>query len=123
MGSIFFVLKCLVFTVVLVILMQIRIGGTTLEEKALHWTHNSSVMQPIQQVADGSVKALREGWKKTYQWISAPFSNWGGKEWPGQRSLKVNWERSEKVIAEQAKKAKEKAKEQLSRLSSEDETE
>ena len=107
---------------VLIVLMQIRIAGTTLEEKALHWTHNSSVIQPIQQVADGTVKALRQGSQKINQWLSAPFSNWGGKEWPGQRSLKVNWERSEKAISEQAKKAKEKAKEQLSRLSEEDES-
>ncbi len=110
MGSIFFVLKCLLLTVVLVVLMQIRIGGTTLEEKA--------PSLDTQFICDSTHSAgrrwLREGFapglENRLPMDFSPVFKMGWQRVASERSLKVNWERSEKVISEQAKKAKEKAK-------------
>jgi hypothetical protein len=63
-GDLFFVIKSFLFTIVVVVLLQIRIGSMTLENHALKWIHNSSVVENLQGVAAGAVKAAHEATHK-----------------------------------------------------------
>ncbi len=57
MADIVFVLKCLLVTVVVVVLLQIRVGQRTVEGHAMTWLHHSTVSHHLQDVAEGAVKA------------------------------------------------------------------
>lgn len=61
MGEFFFVLKCLVATAVLVTVMQIKINGRTMESHATRWIHHSETVQHLQDIAEGAVKAGKNG--------------------------------------------------------------
>jgi hypothetical protein len=56
---IFFV-KTFAITIGLVALMQIKAGNETLETKATAWIRSSAVTEPMQSVATGGAKALRD---------------------------------------------------------------
>lgn len=59
MSEAIFVLKCLVFTAILVVFMQLKVGGATIEKRAYGWLQHSTVSQYVQSVAAGGVMALR----------------------------------------------------------------
>jgi hypothetical protein len=59
MSELFFVLKCLVFTAVLVVFMQIKVGGQSMESHAYHWLQKSNVSMYVQSVAAGGAMAIR----------------------------------------------------------------
>jgi hypothetical protein len=59
MSELIFVIKSLVITVVLVILMQVKVGNASIEDYSQHWLTRSSVSIYIQSVAAGGALALR----------------------------------------------------------------
>lgn len=61
MADFMFVLKCLVVTIAIVVLCQIRVGQRTIEGHALGWLHRSAVSQTLQDVAEGAVKVGKRG--------------------------------------------------------------
>lgn len=61
MGDFFFVVKCFIATVVIVVLLQIKIGGRTLESQTVNWIHRSGFAHQLQDVAEGAVKAGTAG--------------------------------------------------------------
>ena len=61
MAEFIFVLKCLVVTIAILVLCQIRIGQRTIEGHALTWLHRSAVSQTLQDVAEGAVKVGKRG--------------------------------------------------------------
>lgn len=54
-----FVVKCLVFTMLFVVLMQVKVGRTSIENYSFHWLRTSTVSQYIQSAAAGGAMALR----------------------------------------------------------------
>lgn len=54
-----FVLKCFLFTALLVVLMQVKVGGASIEAYSFHWLRKSTVSQYIQSVAAGGAMAIR----------------------------------------------------------------
>ncbi len=60
MGDLIFVLKCLIVTVAIVVLLQIRIGQRTVEGHAMTWIHHSPISHHLQDVAEGAVKVGTE---------------------------------------------------------------
>lgn len=69
----FFMLKCLIGTVIIVMMMQIRVGEETLEEHANEMIHQSQVFMPLQNVADSVARMTSQAWKwcKTQVWNGA----------------------------------------------------
>lgn len=115
MGDIFFFLKMLVFTVVFILMMQIKIGPTTVEQKALHWIHTTSVMKPVHEVAQGGVIAIKSLWKDIVGSIDSNVKRtFNSDSVPGKRSLGIELKRSQAYLKEAAAKAKEKAKDVVS---------
>lgn len=56
MEEVKFVFKCLLVTVVLVVLAQIRVGNHTIEGHMMAWIHRSPISHTLQDVAEGAVK-------------------------------------------------------------------
>lgn len=109
MGDFLFVLKTLVITIVLVLLMQIKIGTATIEQHSLAWIQNSAITDTLRSVAQGAVKATVQG----YRWMSSAFDTNVGKRFskenePGSR-LSIKLHRSEAYEREQDKKARARA--------------
>ncbi len=59
MSEFLFVLKCLVATAVLVVFMQLKVGGASIESYTFNWLRRSTVSQYIQSVAAGGIMAAK----------------------------------------------------------------
>jgi len=70
MDALKFVLKCFFFTALLVVLMQIKVGGNTVENHSFRWLQKSGVSQYIQSVAAGGAMALRQGFTSTKHMVT-----------------------------------------------------
>ncbi len=57
-------MRSLAFTFFIIIILQIRIGPMTLEERAFHWAQNSSVVKPIQMAAESGVHLIQQSWNR-----------------------------------------------------------
>lgn len=108
MGDLFFFAKMIVITVVVVVLMQIKIGDSTLEYKFLNWVHTSTALEPMQQAAQGAVAVVREVWKKVTDRFSDNVTKTFDKaNQPGSR-LNITLKRSQEYLQQQAEKARQK---------------
>jgi hypothetical protein len=103
MGDLIFIIKMMVFTVIITLIMQIKVGPTTLENKAIDFTHKSQLALNLQKVAEGAIQFLADQTSKVTSNINIPFfAKKVAKEKPGQRlkskieeikaSLKEGWE-------------------------------
>ncbi|UOF00308.1 hypothetical protein [Bdellovibrio reynosensis] len=54
-----YILKCFCFTALLIVLMQVKVGGTSMEEHSFRWLRSSTVSEYIQSAAAGGAMALR----------------------------------------------------------------
>ena len=59
MDALKFVLKTLIFTMLMVVFMQVKVGGNTIEEYSYRWLKTSSVSQYLQATAAGGAMALK----------------------------------------------------------------
>jgi hypothetical protein len=59
MDELKFVLKCLAFTALLVVLMQVKVRGYSVEAYSFHWLRTSKVSHYMQSVAAGGAMAVR----------------------------------------------------------------
>lgn len=66
-----FVLKCFLFTALLVVLMQIKVGGSSVENHSFRWLQKSGVSQYVQSVAAGGAMALRRGFTATKNMVTS----------------------------------------------------
>ncbi|HEX4923007.1 MAG TPA: hypothetical protein VFV50_02940 [Bdellovibrionales bacterium] len=98
MGEIFFVLKISVVTLVLVFLMQIKLGDDTLENRALFALRDSALAGELQQIGTGGWKELRKTIARLGKSLSSSF---GGKE---DRLSVFGFGRSEAYKEEQERK-------------------
>mgnify|MGYP006908292115 CR=1 FL=1 len=121
MRELFFIFKSLALTIAIVIVFQIKVGETNLEQKTMLWVQSSPLVAPLQEVADGGLKVLRETWKKLFGQINSKFfQSVDSENTPGKRSLGLQLERSRQYLSKQTEKAKQyskqKAEESANRL-------
>ncbi len=90
MKEVFFVLKVLVITFVVVMLMQIRVGQLTLEERASVLIQDSWLTGQVQNVGDGLQKVLGQVTGSLGKKVSAVFKK---EEAPSERNI-IKLERS-----------------------------
>jgi hypothetical protein len=69
MGDFFFVVKCLIATLVLLVFMQIRVGYRTIEQHSVRWIQQSSAVEELRLVAEGAVRAAHVGYEKASAYI------------------------------------------------------
>jgi glycine cleavage system protein P-like pyridoxal-binding family len=73
MGDIFFVIKMMVYTFFVVVLMQVKIGSQTLEERAIDLTHRSQIGQSLQSVAQSGVQIISYQYQKMMGKVDLKF--------------------------------------------------
>ncbi|MCB0389918.1 MAG: hypothetical protein KDD58_01450 [Bdellovibrionales bacterium] len=114
MSELLFIVKSFVLTILIVIFMQVKVGETTIEEKTLMWIESSPIILPLQEVVQGGVKFIREGWQTVFGNLNSKFfSSVNEKNTPGKRDLNLVLERSQNYLRDKAEKLKEKATEKM----------
>lgn len=68
MSEIYFVVKSLIITIVLILCLQVRVAGDTIENHANNWVHSSSAGEYLTQVAEGASLALKMDLRKPMNW-------------------------------------------------------
>lgn len=58
MSEILFVVKTLLITAAVTMLMQVRWGGSSLEDRATHWLQGSATAEWVQGAASGGALAI-----------------------------------------------------------------
>lgn len=59
MEALKFVIKCFVFTMLMIVLMQVKVGNQSIESYSYRWLQSSTVSQYIQSAAAGGAMGLR----------------------------------------------------------------
>ena len=108
MGDIFFFVKMIVMAAFFILVMQIRIGQQTIEERSMVWLKESSMVVPLQEVADGGVVALSKVWDHVVNNTGDLFNS---ENIPGKRTLGIKLERSKAYVREQLDRANAKLEE------------
>ena len=60
MSEVFFCIKTFVLTIAIVMVMQVQVGDRTLENHALAWVQTSPMVTPLNTVAHGAAKMIKE---------------------------------------------------------------
>ncbi len=101
MGEFIFALKTLVFTTILVTLMQFQISGQKIEDMYLNFASNSGLIQNLEQVALGGIELT----KNTYKSVAAHFGVYNANDVEvfeekavGRRSILPEFKRSDSVL-------------------------
>jgi ribosomal protein L12E/L44/L45/RPP1/RPP2 len=95
MSEMFFVLKTLVVTVIVVMLMQIKVGRATLEEHSMRWIRNSDAVETLRYVAEGAVRIAESGAKtlsSSLAWKSGEEAVKTGESVVRSNASKYSWE-------------------------------
>lgn len=75
MADLFFVIKTFLFTVALVVLMQIKVGNTTIEARAHTWIQEAGIHRSLGKVAFGAVTAMKDGAHYVRSWVAGDVDN------------------------------------------------
>lgn len=70
MADFFFVVKTFLLTIALVVVMQIRVGEYTIEDRAQAWIHESEIHHTLGRVAVGAVAVMKDGVDYVQTWIA-----------------------------------------------------
>lgn len=89
--QLWFVIKTLITTLLMVMVLQTRVGQSTMEQHLLGFYYSSSLVVPVQEAVDGGVRAIRVGWKSVVHLISLKDKT-GKSRWP------INFERHPKAL-------------------------
>ena len=99
MADMFFMLRMVVFTFIIVVIMQIKIGPATLEQHSQEWLHSSSMVTSLQGVAEGAVKVLTQGYKSAANALDINISKvFRKEELPGGRLANIGIKTSDAPI-------------------------
>ncbi len=106
-GDAFFIIKMLIFTMVVVVVLQVKVGDYTLEQRSLVFISQSELIKPVSEVAHGGVVAIKNGFSGFVNLFHSKTSKFFNKEnLPGHRSLGLQLKRSQKYIKEKTKEVK-----------------
>lgn len=105
MSDFVFALKMLAFAVVIVVLMQIRVGGESIESRAESFIRTAGPVLVLRDVAEGALLVIHDGWASLMSNINSKYSNKFDKEnLPGERSLSLSLQRSQAYLEEEKQK-------------------
>lgn len=71
MSELFNAIRTVLFSVLVLMLLQVKWDGDTLESHSKNWVYQSQAGEQIQTVASGLVKASRESW----QWLKSQIAS------------------------------------------------
>lgn len=70
MADFLFIVKTFLFTLALVVLMQIKVGDQTIEERSHQWIQQSAIHRTLGKVATGAVTAMKDGAHYVKNWVA-----------------------------------------------------
>ena len=70
MADFFFVIKTFLFTLAIVVLMQIQVGEYTIEERSHAWIQESAIHRTLGKVALGAATVLKDSAQQVQGWIA-----------------------------------------------------
>lgn len=113
MSDLFFVLKMTIMTFIIVIIMQVKFGASTVEQQTMNWVRTSNVVAPLHEVAQGAMVFLRQGFRQLTGSVSSKAGSLLDSEnVPGKRHLRFQMDRSEAFLREQAERLKQQVQDQ-----------
>jgi hypothetical protein len=114
-SDLFFFVRMMVMTVLVVFALQIRVGDQTLEQSSQALITASVNTLDLQKVADGGVRLLRDTWNgvasRVANGVGSVFS---AENRPGERRLIPALERSREYLGQKADEAKEQGRQAIS---------
>jgi hypothetical protein len=103
MTDFLFVIKALLFTFILVFLMQIPVGQITLEERSMLFIQTSGLTQPLREASHGATKLIARAWKSSTVLINSKYRKMVGDEnRPGSRLESLKLSRSPMVTKKES---------------------
>lgn len=113
MGDLFFVIKMCIYTLVIVVLMQVKIGPTTIEQKVIEITHQSQLAGVLQGVAQGAAAFIGDQYKAMRGQVNSQFiEQHSASQIPGER-LKAKVEEIKKSLKKDWVDKKDQIKEKI----------
>ena len=79
--QLWFVVKTFITTLLMVMVLQVRIGQNTVEQHVMRLYYTSAISVPIQDAVDGGVKAIHTGWKSVLNFVKLK-DHTGKSRWP-----------------------------------------
>lgn len=114
MKSFIYFIKMLILTSAVVLVLQIKIGKTTAEEKISFWLRTSNVVQPLRQSAHGALVAVKNVFYKISNQVETGVGEkFDSKIIPGKRQI-VEIKRSASYIGEVKERERQREKAQKS---------
>lgn len=105
MSHLGFVLKVFIATVLVVLIMQIKIGEETVENHAHSFLKTSSILEPLNEVAQGGAALFRSTYKNIIKTFDSLITQkFRSDNSPGKRDI-VEVKRSQKYEKEQELKS------------------
>jgi hypothetical protein len=98
MDEVKFCLKSLAAAILVVFLLQIHVGGQTLEQHAHGWIETSPVAHYLEKVAEGATLAIRNTGKSVSQMTAHAF---GGSDTQRASRMNLDFQRSPAVVKKQ----------------------
>ena len=93
--QLWFAFKTLVTTILMVMVLQTRVGQTTVEQHLLGLYYSTALVVPVQQAVDGGVQAIHTGWKTVLHYLSL-------KDKTGKSRWSLNFERHPKALEQKS---------------------
>ncbi len=112
MGDIFFILRMIIYTLILVVILQVKVGPTTLEQKLHQMTHQSELAGSLQGVAQSAATFIGVQYNHLAGKIHSKYiEKHSAGQRPGERlktkfeelkdSINKKWEKEEEAKQEE----------------------
>ncbi len=89
----FFMVKMLGLTILVVLVMQFKVGEKTLDQNLHAWLAESVFVDYIQTSIDGGIAVTRTGYKKMHGTIQATLNKFGKHHAKDERGIGMNIKR------------------------------
>ena len=115
MDAVIFVAKSFIVTVAIVMVLQLKIGGTTIENSIDRNVRNTGVIDLAQEFADSTSRVIRNSWTGFVGGVNKTF-NLERRASSGSGAL--SFDRSREYLSEKAETARTKVKKEIEEIRS-----
>lgn len=106
MSDFIFTIRILAISAVVVVLMQIRVAGQSVEAHAETWIRTAAPVLILREVAEGGLLVVHDAWSSVMSNINSKYSKKFEKEnMPGEREAGFAIKRSQAFVDEQKKRS------------------
>lgn len=105
MSEFIYALRMLVVAAIIVVIMQVRVSGNSIEAHAENWIKTAAPVLVLRDVAEGGLLVLHDAWSSLMSNVNSKYSKKFDPETvPGKREMTLGLRRSEAYIDEETKK-------------------